>query len=98
MEVGQKRPNAYGLYDMLGNAREFCLDRYQQNLGSAAVTDPKGATSGDYYVKRGGAVDSYAYYCRAAARSYAKMGNWADAWSDNRNTSVRLWAAARAGT
>ena len=96
MEVGQKKPNAYGLYDMLGNAWEFCLDRYQQNLGPNAVTDPKGATSGDNYVKRGGAVDSYAYFCRAAARSYAAKSAWADNWSGNRNTSVRLWAAARA--
>ena len=96
MEVGLKKPNAYGLYDMLGNAWEFCLDRYQQNLGSAAVTDPKGATSGSQYVKRGGAVDSNAYFCRAAARSYADAGGWADKWSGNRNTTYRLWAAARA--
>jgi len=29
-EVGQKRPNDFGLYDMAGNAWEFCNDCYQE--------------------------------------------------------------------
>ena len=100
MEVGLKKPNAYGLYDMLGNIWEYCLDRYQSNLGSGAVTDPKGGTSGTQYVKRGGAICSPASLCRAAARSRdGGEGNWADPFDTSLqhcDTGFRLWAAARA--
>ena len=40
--VGVYMPNAFGLYDMLGNAREWCLDSWQDSLGTSSVTDPKG--------------------------------------------------------
>lgn len=43
--VGMYVPNAIGLYDMLGNAREWCLDSWEEALGTATVTDPKGNTS-----------------------------------------------------
>ena len=95
-EVGLKKPNAYGLYDMLGMCWEFCLDRYSGDLGSASVTDPKGGTSGDNMVKRGGAMDSVAKCCRVSSRSFAGIGNWADNKTGNRNTGLRLWAAAKA--
>ncbi len=96
MEVGLKAPNAYGLYDMLGNCWEFCLDRYQADLGASAATDPVGSASGTSYVKRGGAVDSDALSCRAAARRAAVGGAWADSVTGNRNTGYRLWAPAQA--
>ena len=38
--VGLKLPNPFGLYDMLGNADEMCLDAYVTDLGTAEVTDP----------------------------------------------------------
>ena len=96
VEVGLKKPNAYGLYDMLGIYWEICLDRSQNDLGSAAVTDPKGATTGNDIVKRGGASDSDAKCCRASARSRAGVSSWADSWSGNCNTCIRLWASAKA--
>jgi formylglycine-generating enzyme required for sulfatase activity len=47
-EVAQKRPNAYGLYDMLGNLWEWVYDRYGPLDATPGVhMDPQGPTSGD---------------------------------------------------
>jgi len=66
--VGQKQPNAWGLYDMAGNATEWVHDRYLLDLGSASVTDPWGATSGNERVRRGGDCGSGPWQLRAAFR------------------------------
>jgi formylglycine-generating enzyme required for sulfatase activity len=50
--VRQKQPNAWGLYDMLGNMWEWTADRYGPYPGP--VTDPLGSATGSYRVRRGG--------------------------------------------
>jgi len=52
--VGEKKPNAFGLYDMLGNVEEWCSwhDGYPGNR--AAGDDPAGPATGPWRVFRGG--------------------------------------------
>ena len=65
--VGKKAPNAFGLYDMLGNAWEWCHDRYGA-YGSTALTDPSGPGFGVLRVKRGGSWFDLPAFVRAAKR------------------------------
>ncbi|MEA3210389.1 MAG: hypothetical protein QOE70_3446 [Chthoniobacter sp.] len=69
---GQKLPNAWGLYDMHGNIREFTRDLYDPAPQEDA-TDPTGPKEGDpkNHVVRGGAYTANAavgFNCRAALR------------------------------
>ena len=86
-EVGQKVPNAFGLYDILGNVGEFVLDRHTSDLGTGAVTEPVGATSGDTRVVKGGCITRPAFWCRAAFRQ-----NYVNASTRAKELGFRLWA------
>jgi formylglycine-generating enzyme required for sulfatase activity len=67
--VGQKRPNAFGLYDMHGNVCEWCEDVWHGNYEDAP-TDGSSWLSGDssQRVVRGGSWDSIALICCSAFR------------------------------
>ena len=64
--VGQKKPNAWGLYDMHGNVYE-CSDRFG-NYDASAVDDPRGPAAGSDRVFRGGSWLNVAWCCRSAYR------------------------------
>ena len=75
--VGLLLPNNWGLYDMLGNAAEGCLDTYEEELGSLLEgdytdDDPLGG-SGDYASLRGGSFDEELKWVRAAARKERRL-------------------------
>lgn len=67
--VGSFPPNGYGLYDMAGNQREWCWDRYGP-YSSDEQTDPRGPTSGSEHATRGGSHSDGGSECRVAARSH----------------------------
>lgn len=72
--VAQKKPNAWGFYDMHGNVEEFCADWYRRYPGGS-VLDPTGPSSGQFHVIRGGSYFHSAGFCRSAFRSWFPLSN-----------------------
>ena len=73
--VAQYQPNAWGLYDMHGNAAEWCLDGYQSELKGGI--DPKPAGGGWYNsrVTRGGDGQSYPDMCTSYSRGHVSYND-----------------------
>ena len=74
--VGEKNPNQFGLYDMMGNVWEWCQDIWHASYTDApADGSPWEDDSSQYRILRGGYWDSSAKNCRPASRRRA----WPDA-------------------
>ena len=70
--VGQKKPNAWGLYDMHGNVWEWCSDWFDdQYFGNSPTNDPTGPDKGTHHVLRGGAASNAYYECSSYMRGEA---------------------------
>lgn len=85
-EVGTKKPNGWGLYDLYGNVWEWCWDWYgeyqatRDNDSSVMVSCPIGPPIGDRRVLRGGSFAFEPVELRCAARGWFLPEDRLQAW------------------
>ena len=73
--VGQKKANAWGLFDMHGNVAEWCHDVYDKDYyGKSPDKNPRGPSDGKLNVLRGGSFKSPADVARSAYRLGERPG------------------------
>ncbi|MDC8772788.1 formylglycine-generating enzyme family protein [Roseateles albus] len=69
--VGSFAPNAWGLFDMHGNAWEWVSDWHDDDYyAKSPEVDPQGPATGDARVRRGGSWHTWPFYARASYRNY----------------------------
>ncbi|MFC1588143.1 formylglycine-generating enzyme family protein [Planctomycetota bacterium] len=73
-EVGTKKPNNWGLYDMHGNAWEWCQDWHQNQYPAKKAIDPTGPDYGNERVIRGGCCWGDFRICRSSNRDWSYAG------------------------
>ncbi|HEV3262476.1 MAG TPA: SUMF1/EgtB/PvdO family nonheme iron enzyme [Gemmataceae bacterium] len=71
--VATKLPNDWGLFDMHGNAREWCWDGYDEDYPTKLVTDPRGPEAHEAPIHRGGSWFDYPHACRSAFRNWSRF-------------------------
>ena len=94
-EVKGKAPNGWGLYDMLGNVREWCGDWWLDSYEGSATVDPTGPTEGSERVMRGfvglpRAPRACGRSPQGRARRAALATSWAFAWLEVRTERGRV--------
>lgn len=69
--VGSFAPNAFGLYDVHGNAWEWTADWHDDHYyANSPAVDPQGPTSGSVRVRRGGSWHTWTFYARSSYRNW----------------------------
>ena len=73
--AGSYAPNAFGLYDMHGNAWEWTADWHDDHYYAISpVDDPKGPATGEVRVRRGGSWHTWSFYARSSFRNWNTPG------------------------